>query len=409
MFTSFAFPFANFFQPGVFWPQVADYRPMQIIAVLALLGSLGRPATYNRMDAVRHPATKWLLLFAFAQVLSVYRSGFSSMVAMFMQWSVYALFVLVSIRIITSGAALRTYVWGGMVGSAWIIFWGIYAVHAGLEGENGNRAGAYGMYENHNDYSFIIVQTLPFFYMYLRNETGKLKRLFLLAATIASIVGTFMSLSRGGMISLVLEVVLIVNFTMTKRARMVLLPLVLALGAAAISYQYIARAANQGNDYTAEDAESSRYELWEAGEAMLKAHPFLGVGSDSFGEFATEYAEISHDNLGKNAHNTFIEVAATSGLIGFTCFMLMLRNALRELRKPRLGEAYKWEQITCKAALIALWTMCFRAMFDAKPWDWSFYFLVIVAATSGALLKARTRPEQRVPLMATEEAHGTPA
>jgi hypothetical protein len=209
VFTSFAFPFANFFQPGVFWPALADIRPMQIIAMLALAASFARRPTYNRLDAVAHPATKWLLLFLFIQVLSVYRSGVSAMLDEFKYWSAYGLFVLVSLRVISDPAALRSYVWGMMCGSAWIIFWGLYAVHAGLMAKNGGRAGAYGMYENHNDYSFIIVQALPFFYIYWRNETGWLKRLFLLLATLASIVGVFLSLSRGGMIALVIEVVLI--------------------------------------------------------------------------------------------------------------------------------------------------------------------------------------------------------
>jgi len=386
---SFAFPFANFFQPGVFWPALADIRPMQILAVLALLATLGRRASYNRMDAVAHPAAKWLLLFLFVQVISVYRSGLAAVASEFMDWLPYALFVLLSLRIITDGATLRSYVWGMMCGSAWIILWGIYAVHAGLMGENGNRAGAYGMYENHNDYSFIIVQALPFFFIFWRNETSRLRRWFLMIATVASIIGIFLSLSRGGMIALVIEIVLIVWLTMGRRARLVLLPLVIAAGAAAISYQYIARAANQGNDYTAEDAETSRYELWRAGENMLKAHPFLGVGSRTFGEHSTEYEEISHDNLGKNAHNTFIEVAATSGLLGFGCFLLMIRGAIRETRKPRPGEDLVWESRICTATLIALATMCFRAMFDAKPWDWSFYVLATIAAACGGMWKSR--------------------
>src|SRR6185436_10184749 len=103
---------------------------------LALVASIGRRASYNRMDAVRHPAAKWLLLFLFIQVISVYRSGLAAVVGEFLDWMPYALFVLLSLRIITDGATLRSYVWGMMCGSAWIIFWGIYAVHAGLMGEN---------------------------------------------------------------------------------------------------------------------------------------------------------------------------------------------------------------------------------------------------------------------------------
>ena len=389
MLTSFAYPFANFFQPGVFWPQLADWKPLQVIALLALLATLGRKSTYSRMSAVGHPAVKWLLAFLCIQAISVFRTGFSSILTEFGFWSVYGLFVLVSLRIITDEATLRRYVWGMMCGSLWIVAWGIYAVFNGLEGENGGRAGAYGMYENHNDYTFIIVQALPFFYVYWRSETGFLRRTFLLAGFLACVVGVFLSLSRGGMMALVLEFALIVIYTMKPRTRLFVLPLVAALGAGAISYQYLKRAQNQGDSYTAEDAESSRYELWQAGGEMIKQHPFLGIGSRSFGEYATDYGEISHDNRGKNSHNTYIEVTATSGFIGLICFLGMLRRTIRELRGPPPGPATPWEEQTRKATLIAFYTLLFRSFFDAKSWDYSYYVLIVIAVAGGAMLRAR--------------------
>jgi O-antigen ligase len=228
----------------------------------------------------------------------------------------------------------------------------------------------------------------------MRSETSLLRRLFLLVSALACVAGIFLSLSRGGMIALVIEIGLIVFYTMGRRMRMILIPVVVALGSAAISYQYIARAQNQGNDYTAEDAETSRFELWEAGKAMIFAHPFLGVGSRSFGEYAPAYGEISHDNRGKNAHNTFVEVAATTGLFGFGAFVAMLLGAIRELRKRVAGIASTWEQGTRKATLIAIYTIIFRANFDAKSWDWSFYILATIAAVSGAMLMSRRAPVQ---------------
>lgn len=392
MLTCFAYTFANFFQPGVFWPELADYKPLQVIAVLALLTSLKGTASHKRMDALRHPAIKWMLVFLFVQVLSVHATGVSGMVGEFGVWFVYATFVLVSVRIVGDPDKLRRYIWGMMLGSLWIIGWGIYAVHAGLMAANGGRAGAYGMYENHNDYSFIIVQTLPFYYVYWKTETGFLKRLLLLAACLLCVVGIFMSLSRGGMITLLLEIVLIVLFTMGRRAQIVLLPIVIMFGVGAISYQYVARAANQGEGYTAEDAESSRFELWQAGQNMILHNPLLGVGSRTFGEHAPEYGEISHDNRGKNAHNTFIDATATSGLLGVGTLIAMLVGAIRELRKPTARIATAWEQNTRKATLIAIMTMIFRAMFDAKEWDWSFYVLCTIAGISGAMMKSRSPP-----------------
>ena len=417
MLSSFIFPFANFFQPGVFWPELADFRPMQVIAILVLLSSLRSKATYDRMDALRHPAAKWMLLYIFIQTLSVYRTGLAGMVQEFSFWLVYLMFVLVSIRIIDSPQALRRYIFGMMLGSAWIIFWGIYACLTGLTlATNGGRAGAYGMYENHNDYTFIIMQTLPFYYIYWRTEKGWIRRTLLLAAVLASMVGVALSLSRGGMIALVLEILLFVIYTMKPRMRLIMLPLVLALGAGAVAYQYTARAANQGDVYTAEDAETSRVELWRAGEAIFYVHPFLGVGSRSFGEYAPDYAEISHDNRGKNAHNTFIETVATTGLFGFVAFLGMLISTIRELRRPVTGIASDWERNTRTAILIAIYAICFRANFDAKTLDWSFYILVTLAAVSGAMMKPRRAaaalaPEPAAPAQALvgAEAPALPA
>jgi O-antigen ligase len=413
MLTVFLFPFANFFEPGVFWPDLATYKPLQLIAIAALISSFGRKATYSRLDALTHPVIKFLLFYLAVQVASVYATGLSGVINEFGFWSTYALFAFVSLRIITSPEALRRYIWGMMLGSLWIIGWGIYGVFAGILAANGGRAGAYGMYENHNDYTFIIVQTLPFYYVYWRTETGWWRRSLLLAATLASIAGVFLSLSRGGMMALVLEVLLFVMFTMKPRTRLFMLPLVLAIGVGAVSYQYIARAANQGNDYTAEDAETSRLELWRAGEAMVLTHPLLGVGSRTFGEHAPSYAEISHDNLGKNAHNTFVETIATTGLLGLTAFCGMLIASIRELRKPVADIASDWERHTRVAILIALYTTCFRANFDAKTLDWSFYLLATLSAVSGAMMKRRRAadgaPAPSAAAPAAAEAESLPA
>ena len=383
---SFAFPFFTFFQPGIFWPQIADYRPIQILAILALLLSIGSKAEFDRTQVLRHPATKWLLLVPVTQALSVYPTGISNVLQEFMFWLVYPLFVLVSARIITGPAILRRYVWGLMIGCMWIVAFGMYAIPAGLNGTTG-RAGAYGMYENHNDYSFIIIQILPFVFLFRRIETGFFARLFLTISSFACVIGIFASLSRGGMLTLVLEGLLIVMFTMTPRRQLLLVPLLAVLGVGAIGYQYAKRAENQGDSYTAEDAQASRFELWRAGGNMLKQHPIFGVGSRMFGEVSMDYAEISHDNREKNAHNTYIDLAATSGVVGFGVFMMMLVRAIRELRRPLGPEASDILAATRKAALIAFYAIMFRAFLDAKSWDWSFYTLVMFAIVTGAMMK----------------------
>ncbi|MDE2441915.1 MAG: O-antigen ligase family protein, partial [Betaproteobacteria bacterium] len=352
-----------------------------------LVSSLGHRADYPRVAALLHPILKAVVLFTVIQGLSHYRGGVSEIFSEIGFWIVYPLFIVVSVSTITDEASLRRYIWGALVGGMFIVAFGIYAVFAGLPNAIGGRAGAYGMYENHNDYTFIIIQILPFLTCFLRFESSFIRRAFLGASVLACILGVFLSLSRGGVLALLLELAFIVMWTTGKKTRRILIPLLIMFGAAAIGYQWAKRAENQGDNYTAEDAQESREELWRAGWAMVKDRPLLGVGSRSFGEHAPDYTEISHDNRGKNSHNTYIEVVATSGLLGFWAFYLILRRTWREA---------SWKSSTVisapidgirMATRIALPSIMFRALLDAKPWDWSLYFLAVVAIAGSTMLR----------------------
>ena len=392
---SFLYPFLTFLQPGILWPAMADLRPSILAALIgALVGFFMRPQ-YSRAEAFRSKAFIYLVAFVIAQALSVYYSGVMAMVEEFGFWYPFALFVVVSILLMPTVEALQRYVWGMICGGMVVIVYGIYGVShwGGYQGTG--RAGAYGMYENHNDYSFIIVQILPFVYMYWRQEQKALRRWFLMGSLIACAAGIAMSLSRGGMIALVVEAALIVLIGMEGRRRLWLLPVLAILGTGAIGYQYAKRAENQGGSYTVEDAESSRYELWKAGMNMVLDKPLLGVGSRRFPEYSSRYYELSHDQLGKVSHNTYIEVLSGSGLLGFAAFFLMGRHVIRELRRKPVRPPSAAIEATRKATLISIYTLLLRAFLDAKPHDWSFYTLLAIGiacyflqreheATSGA-------------------------
>ena len=96
------------------------------------------------------------------QVISVYYSGFRSMLEEFDFWLIYPLFVIASLLLIRDVASLRRYIWGVMLGSAVVIGYGLVEVAIKSPDLAGGRAGAYGLYENHNDYTFIILMVLPF-------------------------------------------------------------------------------------------------------------------------------------------------------------------------------------------------------------------------------------------------------
>jgi O-antigen ligase len=398
---TFLYTFLNFIQPGDLFPALAPYRPMLVVAIVAGLPAIfARRRMYSPYAAFKEPTFVWLVAFVVAQAASMYYAGVSAMIESFGYWQVFLLFVVISIYRLRSVEDLRRYIWGVMVGSMVIVVYGIYAVVEHLPCAVGGRAGAYGMYENHNDYSFIIVMILPYLFMFRRLETKKLTRLLLGLSLVTCVLGIFMSLSRGGVLALVLELVLIVISAYSGRRRALYVAVMLMFGVAAVGYQWAKRAENQGSNYTAEDAESSRLELWKAGGNMVKAHPFMGVGSRHFAEFSRQYGELSGDQYGKNSHNTYIEVISTSGLFGFVSFMLMLRAMIRSLRKKLTTPGNEWLESIRSATLITTYSIMVRSLLDAKPHDWSFYVLCSITISCGMMRAAIERDADALPMAA---------
>lgn len=380
----FMYPFLTFLQLGVLWPTINAYRPLLLLSMISIAIGLARRPHYPRAAAFSQPAFRYLVFFIGAQVLSVYYSGVLSMLAELQYWYVYLLFVVISILLINSVSALKRYVWGMIIGSMFVVLYGIYALYTMPDALHG-RAASYGMYANNNDYTFIIIQVLPFLYLYWQADTSRIRRLLLALSLLVCVMGIFLSLSRGGMLALLLEGGLIVLLAVDRKWRAPLLLLLIPLCFAAIGYQWAKRAQNDGDNYTYEDSTDTRIELWKAAKNMVLDKPLLGVGSRRFPEYSKEYYDLSHDQVGKIAHNTYLEIAATSGLFGLISFLLMLHSLLRALKAPSGASTLQYLDATRMATLISLCGIIFRALFATKNSDWSFYLLCSIGIACTAL------------------------
>ena len=207
---------------------------------------------------------------------------------------------------------------------------------------------------------------------------------------VACVVGIFLSLSRGGMLALILEASLIVLLIMQGKRRLLFIPVIAVFATLAIAYQWSARAANQTN-YSADDAQNSRLELWNAGWEMFKDRPLLGVGSRNFSEVGQQYWELSHDNIGKNAHNTFIEILANNGLFGFGSFVMIIFSLIRSLRENMAEDKASLLHPIRLAALVSLYSTLARTTLDAKPHDWGIFVLCAIGIMCHALSLGRAQ------------------
>jgi oligosaccharide repeat unit polymerase len=349
------------------------------------------------MAVLKHPISLFLIAFILTQALSVYYGGIGAMVDEISFWYIYPVFVLVIALSINTTDQLRKALWGTIIGAGFVVAYGIYALYNhftyelfGVERVM-DKAMAYGMYANHNDYTFIIILILPFIVKLRSIERSSVKRLFLLVMAIASVVGIFLSLSRGGIVALFLEALLIVHYYKNKSFRPILRVLLLVLGIAAIGYQFAAREATDDADYTTSRAEYVRLELWRTGYKMVKANPILGVGSRRFSEYSRDYTDLSQSNIGLNSHNTYVEVISTSGILGFICFAGMLRAMLKALKSHDESSDDVNLSLMREGILISLIALMVRSFFDAKPHEWGLYLLAAFALAYVRLWNAGRR------------------
>jgi len=366
--------------------------------VAALVGSMHKGAVATLVERLRHPIFLWLCGYVFIQAISVYYSGVMAILDMFSFWDTYVIFVAVSLLLLRDNQQLNRFIAGTLVGCSVVIGYGLYAVFTHAPQLEGNRAGSYGMYQNHNDYTFIILMSLPYAYMGVRLAKRWLIKLALIIYVAGCILGVGLSLSRGGIIGLVLMLALLYWRSTTGARRTVGLIVLLGLGSMGIMVQFAAREENQKGHYTAEDAKTSRYELWRAARAVIQKHPLLGIGSGRFSEKARDYAELSHNNIGKVSHNTYLEVLTGSGIAGFICFMGVLVGVLRASTE-KLGAHRSGVPPPFRAATqICIFTIMLRALLDAKTYDWSFYLLaglgILIATTTGAEAPAEMESPQ---------------
>jgi O-antigen ligase len=91
------------------------------------------------------------------------------------------------------------------------------------------------------------------------------------------------------------------------------------------------------------DSVSVRGYYWRAGIEMFKSNPLTGIGVDRYGAYFKEFREVGYplkygfDITSSNAHNTFIQLFATSGIFVGTLYLLLLSyilfSGLKLLRK----------------------------------------------------------------------------
>jgi O-antigen ligase len=235
----------------------------------------------------------------------------------------YLLFVVVSFMVFPARSTLQNYVMG-------------YTVF-------GRAVGPF-IYANSNDLAAISLLVLgPAFALWASEKAHRRLRWIGLGAAAALIVVVILTQSRGGFLGLAVVVVPSAVVLVRRRPRTaVAMAVVLAAGLFAAPASFWQRMGGLSKATSAEtvgemDPEGSakqRFAVLETATRIIGDHPVLGVGLGGYPRANAEYSPA----LGpRDTHNTYLNVAAETGIPGLLIFLALVGNVLWSARDTRPG------------------------------------------------------------------------
>jgi O-antigen ligase len=257
----------------------------------------------------------------------------------------------------------------------------------------------YGQFVNANHFAFLMEMALGLALglIVCRGVKGTRAVVYFLAAT-PMWIALVLSGSRGGILSLLCEVLVLAlifssarpvyepaekpnNFLarLNKVSRTVAVRVLLMAGVLAAAITVVVLVGgdpltgrvdslaveldrNVANTYTL------RPNIWRATWRMIKEHPVAGTGFGGYWIAITKYHEGSGETTPQEAHNDYLELLSSGGVIGVLIavwFVIeFLRLVRRKLHRARIHEESSFERAATFAALTAIIAVAVHSLVD---------------------------------------------
>ena len=108
---------------------------------------------------------------------------------------------------------------------------------------------------------------------------------------------------------------------------------------------------------------SRRLDIWQATWLLIKDHPVAGVGFGGYWMAITAYHNVSGARTPQEAHNDYLELFASGGLIGGVLGAWFLYAFIRTVRE-RLGKSDRFVRAARLGALLGLSGVAIHSFFD---------------------------------------------
>jgi O-antigen ligase len=117
------------------------------------------------------------------------------------------------------------------------------------------------------------------------------------------------------------------------------------------------------NEEAATRWNTRRVDIWRATWEMFKDHPFAGVGFGGYWAAIPQYHDASGEYVPQQAHNDYLELLASGGLVGACLFLFFVFVFLRRARET-LHSDDAFRRAAALGALAGLFGVAVHSLFD---------------------------------------------
>ena len=395
-----AFTAVLFLRPQDILPPLAALHLAELTAIAALvsliMGRLSKAQPLTRLT----PELSGVLAFGVLMlVLAPFSIWIGGAVGTFQDLYLKVILVyLLCVNVLSSPKRLERLIWILVIT---VGYFGFRAVLDYARGVNVVRGGTRvmgsvgGFMQNPNDMALNMVSFLPLAALVAMHNRSVFKRVVAALAALFMMGAIVASGSRGGFLGFAAMLFVLAAFSVKKHPMFAMggaVVVICALPLAPSSYwDRIASIADDRKD----DVQSSQARRALMGESLqaFMENPLTGVGAGNFKDWNPRgRSEAYHE-----AHNVWLQVAAELGVFGFAVFFYLVMRAFysifqtrRQLRRNGAeSDAADLldEHSAAMAASLTGWFVC--AFFASVAYNWTFYYLLALAAAPREILRDR--------------------
>ena len=207
----------------------------------------------------------------------------------------------------------------------------------------------YGQFINKNHFAYLMEMAFGLGLGLAIAGGVKRERLLIYFALLLPIwMALVLSNSRGGILAMLVQIVVAALFLMSRQSVALNAVLVIVLVAGILvgtlwlgGDRLASNLEAATNELSTTRAGASRNEIWRATLKMFAAHPILGVGLGGYWIGITAYHDASGLMTPQEAHNDYLELLSSGGVIGFAIgvwfVVAVVRAARQNTNKAQLG------------------------------------------------------------------------